>query len=150
MNALPARFQNQILKAMLPTNHSRVVRHTMHWIGQLEPLPICDTYTIQIDYTTGLRPLVKVLSPKLMLAPSARLIPHMFDQEFLCLFRLRNRHWDPAVAFNRNIIPWISMWLYYYEIWLASGDWLGGGEHPDPPSSTNNKRTKFKNRTTGG
>lgn len=30
-----------------------------------------------------------------------------------------------------TIIPWTVEWLYFYELWLATGEWLGGGEHPD-------------------
>jgi hypothetical protein len=31
------------------------------------------------------------------------------------------------------IIPWISCWLYFYEVWLATGTWIGGGTHPEKP-----------------
>lgn len=29
-----------------------------------------------------------------------------------------------------TVIPWIVEWLFYYEIRLTTGEWLGGGEHP--------------------
>lgn len=29
-----------------------------------------------------------------------------------------------------TIIPWIQEWLYYYEIWLATDEWRGGGHTP--------------------
>ncbi len=28
-----------------------------------------------------------------------------------------------------EIIPWISEWFYYYENWLVTAKWLGGGIH---------------------
>ena len=31
-----------------------------------------------------------------------------------------------------TIVPWCSEWLFYYELWLATGEWLGGGVHPHP------------------
>ena len=32
-----------------------------------------------------------------------------------------------------TIIPWTSEWLFFYELWLATGgEWLGEGEHPPP------------------
>jgi len=31
---------------------------------------------------------------------------------------------------SNNIMPWISEWLYYYEIWPVTGEWYGGGIHP--------------------
>jgi hypothetical protein len=26
-----------------------------------------------------------------------------------------------------TVVPWISEWLIYYELWLVTGRWLGGG-----------------------
>ena len=31
------------------------------------------------------------------------------------------------------IPPWVSTWLYFYEVWYATGNWHGGGTHPDKP-----------------
>jgi hypothetical protein len=31
---------------------------------------------------------------------------------------------------DRTIVPWAVLWLYFFEEWLRSGEWLGGGEHP--------------------
>jgi hypothetical protein len=28
-----------------------------------------------------------------------------------------------------TVVPWISEWLLYYELWLFTGEWTGGG-HP--------------------
>ncbi|MDY0295864.1 MAG: hypothetical protein RB296_00975 [Acidobacteriota bacterium] len=29
----------------------------------------------------------------------------------------------------KTIVPWASEWLIFYELWLATGEWLGGGIH---------------------
>ena len=29
-----------------------------------------------------------------------------------------------------TIVPWLSLWLFYYEVWRATGTWYGGGTHP--------------------
>ena len=29
-----------------------------------------------------------------------------------------------------TIIPWTQEWLYFYEIWLLTGEWRGGGHTP--------------------
>jgi hypothetical protein len=29
-----------------------------------------------------------------------------------------------------TIIPWTIEWLFFYETWLATGEWHGGGKHP--------------------
>jgi hypothetical protein len=31
-----------------------------------------------------------------------------------------------------TIVPWLSLWLYYYEVWLATGAWEGGGISHEP------------------
>ena len=30
-----------------------------------------------------------------------------------------------------TIVPWTCEWLIHYEIWLATGEWHGGGEEPN-------------------
>lgn len=32
---------------------------------------------------------------------------------------------------DQTIVPWTMLWLFYFEEWLASGDWKGGGMHPE-------------------
>ena len=39
---------------------------------------------------------------------------------------------------SNTIIPWTIEWLYFYELWLATGEWLGGGEHVDSGFSKTN------------
>jgi hypothetical protein len=38
-----------------------------------------------------------------------------------------------------TIVPWAVLWLYYFEDWLATDEWKGGGKHPD---LNNGKRKK--------
>jgi hypothetical protein len=32
---------------------------------------------------------------------------------------------------SEYIVPWISLWLFFYETWLITGEWLGGGHEPN-------------------
>ena len=43
-------------------------------------------------------------------------------------FRNRNL-WDYNDDWSDTLIPWTSLWLYYYEIWIETGEWVGGGKH---------------------
>jgi hypothetical protein len=43
----------------------------------------------------------------------------------------------------KTIIPWIYDWLFHYEIWLATGDWTGGGIHVQKESA-NKEQPKSK------
>jgi hypothetical protein len=31
-----------------------------------------------------------------------------------------------------TIMPWLLLWLTFYELWLATGVWLGGGTVHSP------------------
>ncbi|MGH8092034.1 MAG: hypothetical protein ACREIF_00990 [Chthoniobacterales bacterium] len=41
-----------------------------------------------------------------------------------------------------TIVPWTSRWLYFYEIWLATGEWMGGGIPHDPPGSFSDRDSR--------
>lgn len=61
--------------------------------------------------------------------------PHKFDIDEkknmvrICLYRYSE--FDSRKLISNTIIPWTIEWLYFYELWLATGEWLGGGEHVD-------------------
>lgn len=35
--------------------------------------------------------------------------------------------WNSGMLIANTIIPWASGWLFFYEFWLATGQWFGGG-----------------------
>lgn len=59
----------------------------------------------------------------------------MYGQESLCLYLPNSGEWTPEMPIAVTIVPWASVWLYFYEFWYATGEWLGGGVEPDttPP-----------------
>lgn len=50
--------------------------------------------------------------------------------ENLCLYHPKYREFNGTDFLCDTIIPWTSLWLYYYEVWHLTDEWLGGGEHP--------------------
>jgi hypothetical protein len=32
---------------------------------------------------------------------------------------------------DQTVVPWAILWLFYFEEWLTSNEWKGGGMHPD-------------------
>ena len=47
------------------------------------------------------------------------------------LIRLyRYREFTTYKFLSKTIVPWTVEWLYFYELWLATGEWYGGGDHP--------------------
>ena len=34
------------------------------------------------------------------------------------------------MSISGTIVPWTILWLFYFEEWLMSDEWKGGGVHP--------------------
>jgi hypothetical protein len=99
------------------------------WEGTVQPIGGA-LYAIQIEYRfgSGYRPLVRVLNPSLQPREAGGRIPHTFKTGEICLHMIAE--WTSSMYIHETIIPWAVLWLYYYEVWLATGLWLGGGHDP--------------------
>jgi hypothetical protein len=98
------------------------------WEGRFRPLPSCAVYLLRIVALSGRRPWVEVLEPNLRIPPGQRFDTHCFLGGDLCLHL--HTQWTPDMYIADTIVPWAALWLVFYEYWLATGLWLGGGEHP--------------------
>jgi hypothetical protein len=106
------------------------VRHSeLHWRGSIEPTSRFRNYQIHICYKLHESPSVEVISPKLQTRDGKR-PPHLYGDDRLCLYLPRADEWSGHMTLARTIVPWTSEWLFFYELWLATGEWLGGGVHP--------------------
>lgn len=56
-------------------------------------------------------------------------VPHMYPDGSLCLYYPDYDEWKYTDNWAETLIPWASLWLYYFELWLMTGEWLGGGIH---------------------
>ena len=99
-------------------------------MGHVQPTIRSQVYTFELKYKLGEMPNVKILSPELIKNSKGENIPHMYIGNKLCLFRPKYFEFCSSDYIADTIIPWISLWLYYYEIWHLTNEWLGGGEHP--------------------
>jgi hypothetical protein len=61
-------------------------------------------------------------------------LPHVWShhRRLLCLHRAED--WNPKHLIANTIVPWAAEWFLFYEIWLITGEWDGGGDWP--PQST--------------
>jgi hypothetical protein len=75
-----------------------------------------------------------VLSPDLKKLANGRTLPHVYSSRGtgtqLCLWQPRYEEWDWSMKLTQTYVPWSVEWLFYYEHWLDTNEWLGGGEHP--------------------
>jgi hypothetical protein len=62
-------------------------------------------------------------------------IPHVYVNDndrslpYLCLFDPTTREWDVDDLIAQTTIFWAWEWLYFYEAWLVTKKWQGGGRH---------------------
>jgi len=130
--ALTAAQQAHHMRLRFPefratTNHGgRIV-----WRGFLQPTPWSECYQIEIVYEIPRRPQVRILSPRLRVRAGFKKCPHTFEDGSLCVHQ--SHEWNAELLIATTIIPWISMWLYFYEVWLRTGAWRGEGTHPHLP-----------------
>jgi hypothetical protein len=105
----------------------------LRWEGQLQPTPRSECYLVRIDYAPPGTPDILVLSPQLE-RPEAGVLPHVYDGDRLCLYY--PGEWHSRMRIDTTILPWISEWLLFYELWLFTGRGLGGGHGtPAPPKA---------------
>ena len=101
------------------------------WNGSLQPSPLSESYLVSLSYRPGWNPESRVLSPELKIREGFNDLPHIYGDGSLCLNVIGDWHrWMYTADY---IVPWVSMWLYFYEVWYATGNWVGGGTHPDKP-----------------
>jgi len=94
----------------------------------IQPTPMSRRYAVRIAYRAGGVPDVFVLT-ELTLHPDADVLPHTFPGDKLCLHL--PGQWRPDMYLAHTTVPWTSEWLLYYELWLVTGRWDGGG-HGEP------------------
>lgn len=115
------------------------------WIGELQPTKWSPSYKIKIVYKFNISPIVNVLKPNLILAKGKSSLPHVYSNNELCLFLPKKHEWTSNHFIADTIIPWTSEWLFYYEDWVYSGNWKGGGEHPQrKQKNKDSKKNKRK------
>src|SRR5207253_3209724 len=104
------------------------------WRFDTRPTPVSRGYTLDLQYSQGCAPRITVIDPDLVALASGRTIPHVYRQHpnavELCVYLPRTREWDPTMRLDQTMVPWAVVWLFYFEEWLISNDWKGGGEHP--------------------
>ena len=108
------------------------------------PTPLGREYALRISMKRDETPEVFVRDPDLSVLAEGRRLPHVYSNPTrLCLTLPKAREWMPSMRIDQTFVPWAATWLFYFEEWLASDDWKGGGEHPssgDTPVPRNVRR----------
>lgn len=117
------------LKRLFPQSHVHIQRNCLTWEHKIVPSRLSQSYTVRLTYKLAKSPRVNILEPELI-APEGKKLPHTYPGKRLCLYYPGIGDWRGDMLLAETIVPWISEWLYFYEIWIVSGEWYGGGIHP--------------------
>lgn len=103
----------------------------------LQPTSMSRAYLAHVMQREFNAPKVWIEQPSLTTLAEGRRIPHLYDHVLhqLCLYHPKKQEWAPRMPISKTVIPWTSLWLFYFEDWLVSGEWHGGGEHPPSKKS---------------
>jgi hypothetical protein len=142
--------QDQRLRAECP--QFKLFAH-VGWMGVWEGTlkPICQTYRIRIVYFRRrffdgfhlANPYISVFVIDPPIGPDPRgageppqhvyRLGHPPAFPALCIYDPVEDDWSPSEAIVNRIIPWTIKWLFFHEEWVLSGEWKGGGRHPEIP-----------------
>lgn len=115
-----AKLQILAMKNKYPQFKSKIEDDSIFFIGELQVKPEFPKYTVSIQYRNSSQPIVKILNPPLVSNP-----PHVYTEKKLCLYHPENFKWKKEKLIANEIIEWTSAWIYFYEVWLETGNWYG-------------------------
>lgn len=97
---------------------------------ELQPTENSLCYKIRLKGTFGRNNIdIFVINPKINRYQGNKKVPHLYSNGSLCLYYPPYEEWTYRDKWAETLIPWTSLWLYYYETWQQTGEWLGGGVH---------------------
>lgn len=144
MNSSDSKFHKRIfsvheqgagVRQVCPNFNYSVTKGELIGHGSMHPSPLCNRYRFTLSYRVGENPKVTIMGPRLRCRADQSDIPHTYGPDEPCLFR-PGVDWSESVSIGTTVIPWLATWLFYYEIWHATGEWHGGGVHPEVAAST--------------
>lgn len=141
--ALTAAEQYLALRtATYVTGEGRLRRERLTWRFPVRPDPLGRSYVARLDYASTTAPRIVIETPDLVALAAGRRIPHVYSETpvQLCLYLPDAYEWTPDQRLDRTIVPWTALWLFYFEEWLWSGEWRGGGVHPGERPRTRRRR----------
>lgn len=128
---LPEMFSRaDEVKQLFPDSQVRCKCGKMEIILKLKPTDASIDYRVKLVAQQRSQCVdIFVEDPKVRLCEDGRKVPHLYPNGSLCLHYPKYKEWNYSDSWAQTLIPWISLWLFYYEIWKETGTWLGGGIH---------------------
>jgi hypothetical protein len=116
----------------ISSGHGTLRAGRLTWRYVASPSPLSRKYSMRLQFAHGGVPEAYVDAPDLQSLAGDRTIPHLYCRKLfkLCLYLPRTYEWQPQMRLDQTVVPWSVLWLFYFEEWLLSDDWKGGGMHP--------------------
>ncbi|TDO05394.1 hypothetical protein [Sunxiuqinia elliptica] len=117
------------LQQLFPASSVSISANVLTWKHTLRPSPLGEEYQVKMIYKLAQSPNVFVISPQLRKRQKGDDFNHVYDEgkQWLCLYYKKAREWNSGMLLADIVVPWISEWLFHYEIWSVTGKWNGGG-----------------------
>lgn len=132
IRTLGIRDQAAWLRNCNPAFRCEVTNGLLTCRGSLQPGPMNAAYEFILQYRVGTWPKVYLPGAQLRPLEPGSKIPHTYGPIEPCLFYPSRASWRSDMKLSQTIIPWLSLWLTFYEMWRATGEWYGGGiSHDD-------------------
>jgi hypothetical protein len=134
------------LRASFPEAKTKLNATRLLWMSVLQPTALSRSYRVQITYVLRQYPSVRVLDE--LAGRDGASLPHVYSNGTLCLHQVNE--WTSNLSLVNSTVPWAAEWLANYEIWLATGDWYGGGEWPPGRATPTSEAGSVGGPTAGG
>lgn len=118
------------VKKKFPNTIGGIKRGHVELTLKLRPTESSIEYTIKLYANQGKKSVkLFVVNPKISRVENGKNVPHLYSDGSLCLFYPKYNEWNYTDSWAETLIPWASLWLFYFEIWKETDQWLGGGIH---------------------
>lgn len=131
INDIPVYIQQAAFKAKIPECNVFIKRNYLKATGTISPTPRSCIYVFEIKYWFGNKVQIFIRDPLIKTELNGKKAEHLYKDGSLCLFFPKAKEFTPKNLIVDYIVPWISLWLFFYEVWLVTGEWKGGGIHPN-------------------
>jgi predicted nucleotidyltransferase len=115
----PARYYPDMSRHFPGFAHRNVHGASSVWIGALQPSADSPRYAIEVRVPRREVPRVRVKAPVLL-----RGAPHTYRDGSLCLYDSEDGTWSSRRPLS-ELVALAAEWLWFYELWLLTGKWLG-------------------------
>lgn len=128
---IPIHFQHAALKTKIKECDLFLDKNYLRVRGKLKPTSRSCWYSYEIKYWYREKIKIFIREPMIKTELDGKKAEHLYKDGSLCLFFPEAKEFDSKKLIVDYIVPWVSLWLFFYEIWLVTGKWQGGGIHPN-------------------